>query len=102
MLKNMDFDLIKFTLSPTLEEINRCRKKDLLVIADFYNITVARAAQKRVIKDELYKKLVEEGVFPEPILEQVVDTEIGTEAASSDSSSGSSVKKKSYQDPRLS
>ncbi len=31
----MEFDLISFTLTPTIEVFNRCRKRDLLMIADF-------------------------------------------------------------------
>ncbi len=38
----MEFDLIKFTLSPTLEEFDRCRKKEGIIIAEFYNITVPK------------------------------------------------------------
>lgn len=54
----MDFDLISFTLSPTIEEFNHCRKRDLLLIADFFNIEIPREAIKQVIKDELFEKLV--------------------------------------------
>ncbi len=32
----MDFGFIAFTLSPTIEAFNRCKKKDLLLIADFF------------------------------------------------------------------
>lgn len=53
----MEFSLVKFSLSPTIEEFNRCRKKDLLELADFYNIKLtSRNAKKGVIKDELYRK----------------------------------------------
>ncbi len=52
----MEFDLIKFTLSPTLEEFDRCRKKDLILIAEFYNVTVPKEQKKQVIKDQLYGK----------------------------------------------
>ncbi len=34
----MEFDLIAFTLSPTAEAFERCRKVDLLLIADFFLI----------------------------------------------------------------
>lgn len=50
----MDFDLLKFTLSPSFEEFNNCRKVDLLLIADFYNISVSRSARKHAIKNEIY------------------------------------------------
>lgn len=32
----MEFDLIKFTLSPTTEVFERCRKADLILIANFF------------------------------------------------------------------
>uniref|UniRef100_A0A8C2FDI9 SCAN box domain-containing protein n=1 Tax=Cyprinus carpio TaxID=7962 RepID=A0A8C2FDI9_CYPCA len=72
----MDFDLISFTLSPTTEEFNRCRKKDLLLIADFFNIEIPREAIKKVIKDELFEKLVSEGILPreyKEVIEEVQD-----------------------------
>lgn len=71
----MEFNLVKF-------KFNRRKKKDLLVIADFYNITISRVAEKRVI-EELYCRLVEVSIFSEQTLEQVEETEIGMEDASS-------------------
>lgn len=65
----MDFDLIKFSLLPTLEEFDRCRKKDLILIAEFFNLTVSKEQKKQVIKDELYVKLVEAGVLPSRAVE---------------------------------
>ncbi len=60
----MEFDLVMFTLSPTLEEFDKCRKKDLISIAEFFNVLVPKEAKKQVIKDKLYKKLVEVGILP--------------------------------------
>ncbi len=45
----MDFDLISFTLCPTVEVFNKCRKDDLLQVADFFSIPVFRDASKRII-----------------------------------------------------
>ncbi len=56
--------MISFTLTPTIEVFNRCRKRDLLMIADFFNINVPREATKQVVKEELYDKLVNEGILP--------------------------------------
>ncbi len=42
----MEFDLIKFTLLPRLEEFDRCRKNDLILIAEFYNVTVPKEQNK--------------------------------------------------------
>lgn len=60
----MEFNLTAFTLAPTIEVYNKCRKQDLLVIADFFSITVPREAAKRVIKDKLYMELVTAGILP--------------------------------------
>lgn len=65
MVGEMEFDLTAFTLSPTTEVFERCRKKDLLAIADFFSIRVTREATKQVIKKELYDKLVEDGILAE-------------------------------------
>ncbi len=68
------------------------------MIADFYNMTVSRSARKQAIKDELYNKLVEAGIFPEQILEQGDEADIGTEA---DSSSVASSKDAASVDPQV-
>lgn len=61
----MEFDLISFTLAPTIEVFNRCRKKDLLLIADFFRIDISKEASKQVIKDELFDKLVNDRILPQ-------------------------------------
>ncbi len=61
----MEFDLTAFTIFPTTKVFDRCRKKDLVLIADFFNITVAKEATKQVLKEELYGKLVEAGILAE-------------------------------------
>ncbi len=43
----------------------RCRKADLFLIADFFNIEVSRQNTKQVIKDYLREKLVDEGILPD-------------------------------------
>ncbi len=92
--KEMEFDLVKFSLSPTTEEFNRCRKKDLLELADFYNITLtSRKAKKCVVKDELHRKLVEVGTFTGQTVEQGIEAVTGMEAMSDIASSVSSGKK---------
>ncbi|KAL0172150.1 hypothetical protein M9458_032461, partial [Cirrhinus mrigala] len=86
----MEFDLLKFSLSPTLDEFDRCRKKDLVVIAEFYNITVPKEQKKQVIKDELYGKLVEAGVLPGRAVVEgpEVETDGGAVSDDADSVSG--------------
>lgn len=49
------------------------RKQDLLLIADFFSISVPREAAKRVIKDKLYTELITAGILltdPEDALEE--------------------------------
>ncbi|XP_072557069.1 uncharacterized protein [Paramormyrops kingsleyae] len=59
------FDLVAFTLYPTLEQFDVCRKDDLLQIADFFNILVPAEASKRVVKQILLDELVQQGILPE-------------------------------------
>ncbi len=61
---SMDFDLIEFSLNPTVEVYNRCRKKDLVLVADFFNISVPKESTKQVIKEQLYDELVSAGILP--------------------------------------
>lgn len=60
----MEFDLLAFTLSPTTEVFHKCRKKDLILIAEFYNIEVPKD-RKHVIKDVLFEQLVHNGILPD-------------------------------------
>ncbi len=61
----MEFDLTSFTLYPTTEKFNKCRKADLLQIADFFNILVPKEGSKQVVKEKLYSELVETGILPD-------------------------------------
>ncbi len=78
----MEFDLIEFTLAPSTDVYNRCRKRHLLLIADFFNVTVLGNATKQVIKDALYIELVSRGILPDDSREDVAE---GETAASSPS-----------------
>lgn len=60
---SMEFDLTAFTLAPTIEVFNKCRKQDLLLIADFFYINVQREATKQVVKEKLYTELVAVGIL---------------------------------------
>lgn len=83
----MEFDLISFTLYPSWEVYNRCRKKDLIQIADFYNIIIPKESSKQVIKEELFGELVKIGVLVPPDEESIVGVESDAvvETAESDS-----------------
>lgn len=54
-----------FTLCLTLEDFEKCQKDHLLLIADFFNISVPWPASKKVIKATLYEALVEQQILPE-------------------------------------
>ncbi len=58
------FELDKFAIAPTVEQFEQCRKDDLLLIADFYNIAVRRYALKREIREALHTELVKQKVLP--------------------------------------
>lgn len=45
-----DFDLESFISAPTVEQLDVCRKDDLLRVAEHYQIVVTRQQLKRDIK----------------------------------------------------
>ncbi|XP_058643195.1 uncharacterized protein LOC131547005 [Onychostoma macrolepis] len=59
------FELEKFAIQPSVEQLDICRKDDLFSIAELYQIKVLRGAVKRELKEVIYKHLVENGVLPE-------------------------------------
>ncbi|KAI2645228.1 Retrovirus-related Pol polyprotein [Labeo rohita] len=59
------FELEKFTIAPTHEQFEKCRKDDLLLIADFFDIVVPCTALKREIKEVLHRELVKQRILPE-------------------------------------
>lgn len=61
----MAFDLIKFTLCPSLEDFDRCRKDELLLIGDFFDVALPRTASEKVVKAALYEALVDQQILPE-------------------------------------
>ncbi|KAM9440555.1 uncharacterized protein Hap1MRO34_025796 [Clarias gariepinus] len=69
------FDLTMFTLCPNLEEFDKCRKDDLLLIADFFNILVPKSASKKVVKATIYEALVADQVLPEREVSEGVSTQ---------------------------
>ncbi len=71
----MEFDLTAFTLAPSVEGCDRCRKDDLLKIADFFKIAVSRHAAKKDIKTVLHRRLVEDQILPELTVTSDVEVE---------------------------
>uniref|UniRef100_A0A3B1IMD5 Gypsy retrotransposon integrase-like protein 1 n=1 Tax=Astyanax mexicanus TaxID=7994 RepID=A0A3B1IMD5_ASTMX len=59
------FNLETFTCNPTLEQFDQCRKADLILIAEFFDISVGRLKTKAEIKSDLYRQLVDRSVLPE-------------------------------------
>lgn len=98
----MEFDLISFTLAPSFEVFNRCKKKDLIQIAEFFNIVISSSATKQVIKEKLYDKLVSDGILPRQsddseVVEQL-DAAAGKEVGSVGPPDTEAI---AFQDPRL-
>lgn len=66
-----------FTLLPTTEVFNQCRKKYLLLIAEFFNVIVNKDATKQVIKEKLYEELVSTGILPAESPLDVLEENVG-------------------------
>ncbi|XP_058260273.1 uncharacterized protein LOC131362376 [Hemibagrus wyckioides] len=58
------FSLQDFVLNPTLEQLNICRKQDLLMVADHYQIVVNKQSRKAEIKDRILLRLHEKNILP--------------------------------------
>lgn len=74
------FELEKFAITPTEEKFEKCRKDDLLLIADFSDIVVPGNALKREVKEALHTELVKQRILP---VESVV-TGVASSALSED------------------
>ncbi len=57
------FELEKCTIVSTEEQFEKCRKDDLLLIADLFYVDVPRNVLKRGIKEALHKELVKQRIF---------------------------------------
>lgn len=60
------FSLERFLESPSLEELDSCRKDDLVMIASHFQISVNKNALKKEIKSVVYNRLVELNVLVLP------------------------------------
>ena len=61
---SLDFDLDEFVKNPSLEALDDCRVKDLLLIQAHYQIYLAKKASKEQIREAIEEKLKELGVLP--------------------------------------
>ncbi len=61
----MEADVEAFLGSPTAEQLDRFKKKDLLQLADALKISVVVSAKKQKIKLDLLSELIALGILPE-------------------------------------
>lgn len=57
------FSLEEFVKHPTVDQVNSCRKDELVEMADHFNIPVTKTMLKREIRDRLVGGLMEQGVI---------------------------------------
>ena len=67
----MSFNLDTFVAEPRLDEFNRLKKANLLLIGQHYKLAVNSSMGKGDIKKLILNYLVEEEIFPEEDLECV-------------------------------
>ncbi len=68
----MAFNLQSFIDNPSLEVIEKCRKDELLMIANHFQITISKQSLKRKIKAELIDRLSEFGFLSLPDVDRRV------------------------------
>ncbi|MGL5884540.1 MAG: hypothetical protein ACRCY2_00695, partial [Bombilactobacillus sp.] len=68
----MEFSIEAFKQCPTVEALRSCRKSDLILVADYYDIAISKVAAKQAIRDVVQENLVSAGVLKiEPELQDV-------------------------------
>ncbi|GAA6082053.1 uncharacterized protein LOC110439519 [Tachysurus ichikawai] len=67
------FNLENFITSPSLEQIELCRKQDLMQIADHFQIPLSKQSRKKELKRMLILRLKELQVLPTSNVEDVVE-----------------------------
>ncbi|CAJ1087392.1 uncharacterized protein LOC118469438 [Xyrichtys novacula] len=75
------FDLDSFLLNPSLDQINKCRKDNLVEIAVHFNVLFAKSILKKELKSLVIGKLVELGVIVLPVLPESPVCAPGSETA---------------------
>jgi len=99
----MEFDLVSFTLAPTFEVFNRCKKKELIQIAEFFNVLIVKEATKQVIKETLYDKLLSDGILASQSYESKEEEQLeAVEGKGVDSVGPLDTDSMAFQDPRFS
>lgn len=69
----MAFNLQSFVNNPSLEVIERCRKDELLIIANHLQIAIPKQCLKKTIKAELIDCLIDSGVLSLPEVDRRAD-----------------------------
>lgn len=60
----MEFSLDEFMSSPSWEKLLKCKKADLLIVANCYDVSVSYSLRKVELRQALWEKLMEKGVLP--------------------------------------
>lgn len=68
----MEFALDDFVSRPSWDKIEKCKKAELLIIANVFNIQVPYSKNKAELKRLLCAKLLEQGILPKPAAEAAV------------------------------
>ncbi len=97
LVRMADFDLDSFVSAPTVEQLGKCRKDDLLRVAEHYQIRISRQQLKRDIKNILVQELRKlEVLKPADKSEEILSSGAGPlgeeEASGTDEAEGSEAK----------
>ncbi len=60
----MEFSVEVFGQKPSYDILGLCRKNDLYLIADFYDISITKTARKKNVREVIEVALVQQGVLP--------------------------------------
>ncbi|XP_013856586.1 uncharacterized protein LOC106512535, partial [Austrofundulus limnaeus] len=81
----MEFSLDDFVLSPTLDKLEKCKKADLLIVANHFGVEVSYSARKADLKQTLCDQLVEKGVLsPAAAVKTAVDVALGLDVTAAE------------------
>ncbi len=82
-VKMATFELNKFIDPPSVEGLEVCRKNDLFLIAQHYEILVSKTQRKAEIKACVMSALIDKGVFPAMDADPTEADELAIDAAGS-------------------
>ncbi len=79
-VRPMEFSIENFKKAPSWEALESCRKVDLYLVVDFYEIPVVKAARKKEVRDVIQTALLQQGIL-QPSSSVEVDAVQGPEAS---------------------